>query len=185
MINLDKTRTKTKWVRNELNSAIINILPKIQLALQKTAIYYDHTKRVSPDELVLQAKNRIDNYISECGYNYSVLSEQKIKDHYSDIKTNDRIDLLVKVSIENDEFIVVIEFDASRADQVAKKFLSRIAQIPNQNLIYIAYCYPGTKKMNLSEVNKYFIYMKNIASKLGLSAFIGMSPPSQDRGDKT
>ncbi len=49
---------------------------------------------------------------------------------------------------------IVIEIDKHRADQVAKKFLSRTAIFQN-SLLYIALCIPGTSKMNPNECIKY------------------------------
>lgn len=61
---------------------------------------------------------------------------------------------------------VIIELDKHRADQVAKKFLSRSALKINQDLIYVALCYPGTAKMSVAECIKYFGYCADIANEL-------------------
>ncbi len=80
--------------------------------------------------------------------------------------------LLVKDSIDiigeslTSDIKIVIELDTHRADQVAKKFLSRSALMLNENLIYFSVCYPGTKKMNIAECQKYFEYCKLISTSL-------------------
>ncbi len=63
-------------------------------------------------------------------------------------------------------FVVVLELDASRADQVAKKFVSRIALFPNTNVYFVSLCYPGTKKMNLPECEKYLGYCSALALRM-------------------
>ena len=56
--------------------------------------------------------------------------------------------------------------DAHRADQVAKKFLSRSALFINENIIYLSLCYPGTNSMNKKECVKYFDYCSTISKIL-------------------
>jgi hypothetical protein len=63
---------------------------------------------------------------------------------------------------EDDNGTVIIELDKWRADQIAKKFVSRFALTLEQPLIYIALCYGGTINMNRSECEKYFSYCKRI-----------------------
>ena len=66
-----------------------------------------------------------------------------------------------------DGYTVVIELDESRADQVAKKFLSRMAIMHDIKVLYVALCYPGTQSMNVSECRKYFGYCESLATRLG------------------
>ena len=63
-------------------------------------------------------------------------------------------------------FVVVIELDKHRADQVAKKFVSRIAILPITKIFYISLCYPGTKHMNKKECIKYFDYCANLSARM-------------------
>lgn len=55
---------------------------------------------------------------------------------------------------------IIIEIDATRADQVAKKMLSRFCYFSmkdnKQPIIYIALLYQGTSSMNPDECKKYF-----------------------------
>ena len=58
--------------------------------------------------------------------------------------------------------IYIIELDASRADQVAKKILSRMALLGLQNdIVYIAMMYPDTQN-GLSQCEKYIKYGRAI-----------------------
>lgn len=76
----------------------------------------------------------------------------------------DRVDIFGK-AISSD-LKIVIELDAHRADQVAKKFLSRTALFADENIVYVSLCYPGTIKMNKMECEKYFNYCAVISEQL-------------------
>jgi hypothetical protein len=63
--------------------------------------------------------------------------------------------------------LVVIELDKHRADQVAKKFVSRSAMFEEKKIHYISLCYPGTQGMSASECVKYFDYCAVLSKRLG------------------
>lgn len=67
---------------------------------------------------------------------------------------------------ESDDFVVAIELDKNRADQVAKKFVSRVALLPDKKVYFLSLCYPGTERMNLNECVKYFGYCSNLAKRM-------------------
>ena len=69
---------------------------------------------------------------------------------------------------ENSKISVAIELDKNRADQVAKKFVSRVALLSEKELYYISLCYPGTAKMSLNECVKYFGYCANLANRMSV-----------------
>jgi hypothetical protein len=59
--------------------------------------------------------------------------------------------------------LIAIELDKNRADQVAKKFVSRVAALPSTLPVYfLSVCYPGTDRMNKAECVKYFDYCKTL-----------------------
>lgn len=64
-------------------------------------------------------------------------------------------------------FVVVVELDKNRADQVAKKFVSRMALLPTAKVYFVSLCYPGTEKMNKVECTKYFGYCSALALRMG------------------
>ncbi|MCV6612227.1 MAG: hypothetical protein OIF55_15760 [Amphritea sp.] len=64
------------------------------------------------------------------------------------------------------DFVVALELDKNRADQVAKKFVSRVALMPSKKIYFISLCYPGTEKMNLNECLKYFGYCSNLTQRM-------------------
>lgn len=78
-------------------------------------------------------------------------------------KSRDSIDIYGK----GDGFVVVIELDKARADQVAKKFVSRIAFFPFEKVYFISLCYPGTKNMSQPECEKFFAYCSALALRTG------------------
>lgn len=63
---------------------------------------------------------------------------------------------------------VIIEIDANRADQVAKKMLSRFhyAKDLGKDVYYVVLCYPGTEKMQTRECQKYVEYGTGILQRL-------------------
>ncbi len=65
-----------------------------------------------------------------------------------------------------DSSVIVIELDKHRADQVAKKFVSRIAILPETKVYYISFCYPGTASMSKAETIKYFGYCSKLAKRM-------------------
>lgn len=67
---------------------------------------------------------------------------------------------------ESEDFVVAIELDKTRADQVAKKFVSRIALLPDKKIYFLSLCYPGTAGMNPNECVKYFGYCANLARRM-------------------
>lgn len=72
-------------------------------------------------------------------------------------------------------FRVVIEIDATRADQVAKKALSRIAYFGEDRLLYVAFCYQGPSGANPKEGEKYFKIIEHILKKFNKdSEFLGV-----------
>ena len=81
----------------------------------------------------------------------------------------DSIDILG----QKGEEIIVIELDKWRADQAAKKMVSRTSIFIETHLSYISLCYGGTKKMNKKECMKYFKFISKIFERLEFQ-FCGM-----------
>ena len=94
----------------------------------------------------------------------SVVNKLKWQQEHSPNTTlRDSIDIFGS----NDSLNVAIEIDKHRADQVAKKFVSRSALLLGKKIFYISLCYPGTSNMNASECKKYFTYCKNLSKQIG------------------
>jgi len=84
-------------------------------------------------------------------------------EHRPSATNRDSIDIFGQSS----DFVVAIELDKNRADQVAKKFVSRMALLPATTVYFISLCYPGTERMNRSECEKYFGYCATLARRMG------------------
>lgn len=106
---------------------------------------------------------KLKNYLNNnCGSGWEI--EYK-KPH---CPYNDRVDIFK--SSTKSGFNWIIEIDASRADQVAKKAFSRFALFGtgrySNPFFYVAIVYPGTDNMSINEVIKYSRYGHDIAKKM-------------------
>ena len=101
---------------------------------------------------------------SACSVLVSALPDIKWStEHCPSQHNRDSIDIFGKGT----DCVVAVELDKNRADQVAKKFVSRIAILPSAAIYFISLCYPGTEKMNKSECAKYFGYCATLARRMG------------------
>jgi len=140
-------------VIEEVNSDGAKILQEIRKHLS----HFKYKKNTHNDITVLQIE--LTDYLNEKLRQFSWKTEHK---PLSTIK--DSIDIF---GLSDDsKFKIVIELDAHRADQVAKKFISRSALFINDNVIYLSICYPGTTRMNKNECIKYFDYCAIISKAL-------------------
>lgn len=72
------------------------------------------------------------------------------------------------VYASTDAYQIMIELDATRADQIAKKMLSRYyyAHTMEKPVIYVCLLYPGTASMNREECVKYMEMGKDVLLKM-------------------
>lgn len=89
------------------------------------------------------------------GCEYELYSKLK-EEGWDNIK--DRADIRQEISLNNTEYELIIEIDATRADQVAKKMMSRFcyAVLKKKPIVYVALLYKGTSSMNSDECKKFF-----------------------------
>lgn len=122
--------------------------------------YFDNHLEMNQQE----QKLIVDNFqISMCLELTQTLIGFKWKQEYAPHNTKrDSVDIFGS----GDGLNVVVELDKHRADQVAKKFVSRSALF-EEPIFYISLCYPGTSKMNPIECKKYFNYCKIISKRMG------------------
>lgn len=134
---------------------IINFIPTLDLTS------YLNTLIGSSQKAQKTMINDLQNFLfQELENNFS---EAEWETEYKPVTSlRDSIDIYA----DYQNFKIIIELDKYRADQVSKKFLSRSALFKDENIIYIAFCYAGTKKMNANEVIKYFNYADTISLKL-------------------
>jgi len=91
----------------------------------------------------------------------------------------------VDIYAECDDYVIAIELDKHRADQVAKKFVSRMAIMPTKKIYYISLCYPGTKSMSKPECIKYFGYCNNLAERMKNNIWVSLLNPKHNKTSKT
>ena len=82
------------------------------------------------------------------------------------------------VYAETDKYQILVEIDATRADQLAKKMLSRYyyahATSQGKPTVYVCLLYPGTDSMNPNECIKYMTMGKEILLSMNpANRFIG------------
>lgn len=104
-------------------------------------------------------QNQLTEFLNKKNDSFVWETEYRVNENYKD-----SIDIIGK-SPEFD-YVHVIELDTHRADQISKKFVSRMALLENENVCYTAICYPGTKKMSKNEAQKYFNYCSILAKNL-------------------
>lgn len=89
-------------------------------------------------------------------------SEEAYLDETQSVR--DRADILA-TSAEYPDTVIIVEIDTLRSDQVAKKFVSRMALAADKNVIYATVCYPNTNaqsKPGKKETNKYSNYINKL-----------------------
>lgn len=132
-------------VNNEFLDKIMNLVSEIKF------------KRKHQDVKTLQ--DEVCELLAEQCADYDWMIEYEPSE-----ATKDRIDIYGRPKT-NSDYSVVIELDTHRADQVAKKFLSRLALLIDKKIIYLSLCYPGTKKMSIKECEKYFKYCSIVSNE--------------------
>jgi len=142
----------TSDILNEIVSCISNV--------ECSKFFKTHLGKTQREQksIVANFQNKITSELSK------YLLEISWKTEYSPSQSKrDAIDIYG----QGDGFVVAIELDKNRADQVAKKFVSRIALLPNIKIYFVSLCYPGTDRMNKSECIKYFGYCSDLAIRMG------------------
>lgn len=165
----EKGGNSTKRLFFHSSSIEIDILPKVveeskevpidtlitkehfKIALENFKFDFKRNKDKNQSELKTQVtdlQNSLQDYLKIKFTNYVWQTEYK-----ADANRKDSFDIL-GYNKELDMYIV-IELDPHRADSIAKKFVSRLAIMVNNNLLYVSYLYPGTNKMPINEARKY------------------------------
>ncbi len=135
-------------------------------------------------EKIVDSLNNLDCEFYVKGLTKLNQSEQKVKvenlqnfilehleKHHSDFKwktefqVSEKRDAIDIFGEKNNEMLI-IELDKWRADQVAKKLISRTALMIDKKIGFISLCYAGTEKMSKNECLKFFRYGNIILAKL-------------------
>ena len=114
--------------------------------------------------------------------------EYKLYQNYWE-EVNDRADIRREnIIFDEIDYELIIEIDATRADQVAKKMMSRFcyATLRNKPIVYVALLYQGTKSMNSDECKKYFKMGYKLLKKINNSnVLIGYIVENEDINKNT
>lgn len=148
-------KEKTSELNNNWFSKILNSLQDLNCE----KYIFGLTKLTQPNQRikVTELQNFILKILKEKHSDFNWKTEYKVSN-----KRGDAIDIFGEKGNE----ILIIELDKWRADQVAKKIISRTALMIDKKIGFISLCYAGTESMNKSEVLKFFKYGNIIQSKL-------------------
>jgi len=149
---LSTISTQSSNVLNEIVSCVSNI--------ECSSFFMGHLGKSQGDQKII-VNSFQDKVITELSIYLPAINWQT--EYSPNQARRDSIDIYG----EGDGFVVAIELDKNRADQVAKKFVSRMALLPNKKIYFISLCYPGTAKMNKPECVKYFGYCSGLATRMG------------------
>ena len=155
-----------------MNTNDQKILDGIEQAAKKFSNYLvNHLNRTAPnghsnikkyqEDICAELNKTVPNYLWNIEYKATPLAQ-------------DSIDIYGK-PYDNKNKQVVIEIDASRHDQIATKFISRLSLVGlNEPLLYVALLYPDTQN-NINTCRKYIRYANNIAKQINRkSSVIGV-----------
>lgn len=155
-----------------MNTNDQKILDGIEQAAKKFSNYLvNHLNHTAPnghsnikkyqEDICAELNKTVPNYLWNIEYKATPLAQ-------------DSIDIYGK-PYDNKNKQVVIEIDASRHDQIATKFISRLSLVGlNEPLLYVALLYPDTQN-NINTCRKYIRYANNIAKQINRkSSVIGV-----------
>lgn len=137
--------------KNEDRSKLLDTKEQVKIALGNFKFDFKRNKNLITADLKLQVtdlQNGLKDYLETTFDDYQWQTEYK-----ADINRKDSFDIYGYNKVL--DMCIVVELDPHRADSIAKKFVSRLAMMVNNNLLYVAYLYPGTDKMPVNEAYKY------------------------------
>jgi hypothetical protein len=151
---------KPQLLEKSHDEPLFNIMVSCISDIDCSSFFSDHIGLSQPEQR--EIVNRFQSHVR------SVLAESLpdidwLVEHCPSHDCRDSIDIFG----QGDNFTVAIELDKHRADQVAKKFVSRMAVLPDAKIYFVSLCYPGTDKMNPAECTKYFGYCSNLSTRMG------------------
>ncbi|MBQ0909751.1 hypothetical protein KBJ98_13640 [Flavobacterium sp. F-328] len=138
-------------VKDKDKSKSLDIKQQVKMALENFKFDFKRNKNLITADLKLQVthlQKGLKDYLGTTFEDYQWQTEFK-----PDTNRKDSIDIYGYNKVL--DMYIVVELDPHRADSIAKKFVSRLAMMVNNNLLYVAYLYPGTDKMPVNEAYKY------------------------------
>jgi hypothetical protein len=154
----DELRKTIKEFKN--SESIKNIIDN--LAKLKGKEHQKEKKEIVTRDIQNVLKEMLALKLSEIKWGTECTGESKKNIKESEIN-KDAVDIFGEIGSDS---IIIIEIDAHRSDQVAKKFLSRHSKYYNKNLIFVSICYFGTRKMSWNECKKYHKYCEDLTKNI-------------------
>ena len=144
------------------NDAFLTSIINCIVGIECSNFFSNHLEKSQPDQRKLVGEFQS---LTESTLKNSIEGIDWYKEHCPNPSTRDSMDIFGKSA--DSGFVVVIEIDKTRADQIAKKFVSRMALFPSTKVYFVSLCYPGTPNMNKPECVKSFGYCKALALRMG------------------
>lgn len=161
-IELLETLGKNRSAETVISAQILAKISEANFSILKDIKSNTQTEQ---KQIIKQLQNNLADCLNTLE-NSKVSTEVKISE-----EVKDSVDIYGKIG----EYPVIVELDTLRADQISKKFVSRIALENIEPLIYIAICYPGTDSMPKPEGSKYFNYCRSILKRINSeSIYLGI-----------
>ena len=123
----------------------------------------DSQRHKSIESFQKSLEGTLNDYLSD--FNWDTEGTNKKK------KQKDSIDILGK---KKDAPLIIIEIDATRGDQIAKKLLSRLSlwgREKSKNIFYVALLYPDTQN-GVNESRKFVKYGYDIMKKINRQSYV-------------
>lgn len=123
----------------------------------------DPQRHKSIESFQKSLEGTLNDYLSD--FNWDTEGTNKKK------KQKDSIDILGK---KKDAPLIIIEIDATRGDQIAKKLLSRLSlwgREKSKNIFYVALLYPDTQN-GVNESRKFVKYGYDIMKKINHQSYV-------------
>lgn len=150
---------KPQLLEKSHDDPLLNSIATCISSIDCSAYFSDHIGQSQPDQKIIVS--RFQHHVRLVLAEALSHIEWRIE-HCPSHTCRDSIDIFG----QGDDFTVAIELDKHRADQVAKKFVSRMAVLPETTIYFVSLCYPGTDRMNASECAKYFGYCSNLSRRM-------------------
>jgi len=160
IVRFSEVAVKPKLLEKSNDDTVLSSIISCISGIECSKFFLDHLSKSQSDQRLLVANFQAFARSKLAG---AIQDVEWVEEHCPSQQNRDSIDIFGN----GDGFVVVIELDKNRADQVAKKFVSRMALLPSTMVYFVTLCYPGTERMSKSECKKYFGYCSVLARRMG------------------
>lgn len=151
---------KPKLFEASGDDSVLNLLVSCISGIECSKYFSSHLGKSQPDQ-----KKIVTGFqeFAKSVLAHKIPNIEWSMEHCPSPQNRDSIDIFGKGT----GFVVAVELDKHRADQIAKKFVSRMAILPPTRIYFISLCYPGTENMNQPECVKFFSYCSELSRRMG------------------